>query len=473
MSVPAFIAGHGAYVPPWRLPRQEIASVWGGPPVPGERAVAGHDEDTLTMAVEAALDCLVDTDTHDLDAVFFASTTAPYAEKHAAATLAAVLGCRRDVFTTDVTDTLRAGTSALRLAVESVQAGTARNALVVASDARVGEPDSLWEQILGDAAAAVLVSDSGAVSVAGMAAVAADFVGPWRRASESIIRSFEGQFETEYGCRRLLVEAAEAVLAQAQLQPADIARFILAAPDPRTARNAGAAFGYEAGEPHDDLFLQVGYAGAAHPLLCLGAVLEGAAAGERLVLAAFGEGGDALLLELEDLPQRPRSWRGVAGSLARRRSGGVYGDYLKTRDLVKRVPSDMRASPVTYQRDLPKALPLIGARCRACGLVQDPGGRGCDGCGSYGTLEDHRLSRQGRIFTKTLDHIDQNCYLTTPIPRAVIDLDGGGRIFLDVTDCEPDDVETGQIVELAFRRFHDGGGYHNYYWKCRPVTEEV
>ena len=67
-----------------------------------------------------------------------------------------------------------------------------------------------------------------------------------------------------------------------------------------------------------------------------------------------------------------------------------------------------------------------------------------------------------------MDHIDQNCYLSDPIPRAVIDLDGGGRIFLDVCDYHPDEVRPGLEVELIFRLIHGGGGYNNYYWKCRP-----
>lgn len=469
MSNHAHLACHGAYVPPRRLPRAEMASLWGGPAVPGDRAVAGSDEDTLTMAVEAALDCLeAGPDASAIDAVFFASTTAPYVEKHAAATLAAVLGVRRDVFTADITDTLRAGTSALRLAVEAVRSGSATNALVVASDERLGEPDSISEQMLGDAAAAVVVSSAGPVRVRETAAVADEFIGPWRRADDRLVRSFQSKFETEYGCRRLLVEAAKAVLATAGLDQDEVSRMILAAPDPRTARSAGAELGSESGEPHDELFMQMGYAGAAHPLVCLGAILERADAGERLVLASYGEGADAFLFEVEDVPERPESWRGVAGSLARRFETAGYGDYLRSRDLVTRLQTDVRASPVTYQRDLSRELTLTGARCSACGLVQYPGGRVCDGCGAYRTLDDVPLGRKGRIFTNTLDHIDQNCYLTEPIPRAVIDLEGGGRIFLDVTDCRPDDVHPGLDVELTFRRIHGGGGYNNYYWKCRP-----
>ncbi len=470
MSNDAYIAGHGAYVPPRRLQRSEMASLWGGPAVPGVRAVAGRDEDTLTMAVEAAHDCLeAGPAPGDIDAVFFASTTPPYAEKHAAATLAAVLGLRRDVFTADITDTLRAGTSALRLAIEAVRAGSAANALVVASEARLGEPDSITEQMLGDAAGAVLVSSAGPVRVAEAIAIADEFTGPWRRTGDTAIRSFQGKFETEYGCRRILVEAAEAVLARAELAPGDVSKMILAAPDPRTARGAAAPFGFDGGEPHDDLFMEMGYSGAAYPLICLGAILEGTESGERLLLAAHGEGADGFLFDVEATPSRPESWRGVAGALAHRLGDASYGDYLASRELVARERVEMRSSPVLYQRDLSRELDLSAGRCTECGLVQYPGGRVCDGCGGYRTLEDVRLSRTGTVFTNTLDHIDQNCYLTEPIPRAVVDLDGGGRIFLDVTDCESGDVHPGLSVELTFRRIHAGGGYNNYYWKCRPA----
>ena len=460
----------GAYVPARRLPRSEMAALWDGPAVPGERSVAGPDEDTVTMAVEAALDCLAGLDPAEVDAVYFASTTAPYGEHQAAATVVAVLGARRDVVTAAVTDTLRAGTTALRMAADAVAAGTARRVLVVAADARLGEPDSLWEQVLGDAAAAVLVGTDGPVAIRETAAVAQEFLGPWRRSDEAILRSFEGKYETEYGVRRPLVEAAEAVLAKAGLGSADVDRFVLAAPDPRSARQAGAPLGTDSGEPHDELFMQVGYTGAAHPLLCLGTVLERAAAGERVLLAAHGEGADAFLLDVVADPGAAPApgRRGVAGSLARRRPAR-YGDYLKSRGLLHRLPVDRRASPVTYTRDVPRELPLTGTRCGACGLVQYPGGRVCDGCGAYRTQAEVALARRGRVFTSTLDHLDQNCYLTDPVPRAVVDLDGGGRIFCDLTDCDPDVVGPGLAVELAFRKVHDGGGYRNYYWKCRPA----
>jgi len=77
----AKIASFGAYIPLFRLSRQEMGNAWGVPAVPGERAVANADEDSLTMAVAAGLDCLAGIDPSSVDGLFFATTTAPYSEK--------------------------------------------------------------------------------------------------------------------------------------------------------------------------------------------------------------------------------------------------------------------------------------------------------------------------------------------------------------------------------------------------------
>src|SRR5713101_33699 len=107
------IVGFGSYVPSYRLPRELIAKEWGTPAAGGEKAVANHDEDSLTLAVNAAVNCFPDSAPAELDALFFASTTPPYREKQSAATVAAVLDTGPNVRTADFTDTLRAGTSAL------------------------------------------------------------------------------------------------------------------------------------------------------------------------------------------------------------------------------------------------------------------------------------------------------------------------------------------------------------------------
>ena len=82
------IKSYGAYIPLHRLSRAEISRAWGGPPLPGEKAVANYDEDSLTMAVAACRDCLRGADRTAVDGLYFASTTFPYREKQSAAVVA-------------------------------------------------------------------------------------------------------------------------------------------------------------------------------------------------------------------------------------------------------------------------------------------------------------------------------------------------------------------------------------------------
>ena len=110
----AGIASYGAYIPYYRLSRAEIAKAWGNAAGPGERAVASYDEDSLTMAVAAARDCLTGIDRASIGGLYFASTTAPYREKQSAALIAAVLGLAPEAATMDFSGSLRCGTNALQ-----------------------------------------------------------------------------------------------------------------------------------------------------------------------------------------------------------------------------------------------------------------------------------------------------------------------------------------------------------------------
>ena len=68
------IVGWGAHVPHRRLDRTQIAPVAGTGGGKGTRAVASYDEDSTTMAVEAARACLASVDVVP-DSVWFATTS--------------------------------------------------------------------------------------------------------------------------------------------------------------------------------------------------------------------------------------------------------------------------------------------------------------------------------------------------------------------------------------------------------------
>ena len=463
------IGSFGAYVPLYRLGRQEMGQTWGIPAVPGERAVANGDEDSITMGVEAALECLEGVDPASIDGVYFATTTSPYAEKQGAALIASTLDLRKNVFTADFTDSIRSATEALRAAFDAVQGGSAKNVLVVAADSRPAEPETMWEQILGDGAGAVLVSEDGPAAIRGFQSVTSEVLGPWRRSGDPYVRSFEPKLETQYGYIPSMAQAAKAVLASEKLEPKDLAKAILYAGDPRSHQGLARALGLEMPQLQDTFFFMLGNVGTPQVLMMLAAALEAGKAGDKLLVANYGDGADAFLIEVKEPLAAPPGRRSISSYLGSKQALSGYGSYAAKRQLMERDRFVPKSSPVTYWRDARMELALYGARCKQCGTVQYPTPRVCVKCATKDELEEVKLPKKGTVFTYTLDHLVGADYLNTPVPRIVADLEDGCRIFLEMTDCDPTKVEVGMPVELTFRRLHEGAEFHNYFWKCRPL----
>ncbi|MDP2948842.1 MAG: OB-fold domain-containing protein [Chloroflexota bacterium] len=463
------IASYGAYIPLYRLSRQEMSQAWGIPGIPGERAVANADEDSITMGVAAGLECLAGVDPASVDALYFATTTAPYAEKQSASVIAAALDLRPDIFTADFTDSLRSATVALRAAHDALESGSAKSVLVVAADNRPAEPETMWEQILGDGAGAVLLSKDGAATVRGFQSVTSEVIGPWRRSADRYVRAFEPRVETQYGYMASMVTAAKAVAEKEGVGPKDIAKAVLSAGDPRSHGTLARQLGLEMPQLQDTGFLLLGNTGTPQVLMMLAAALDTAKAGDRLLVANYGDGADAFLVEVSDGFSAVPGKRTLQTYLLTKRMLPNYSAYAGFRHLMERERYVPKSSPVIYWRDSKMELALYGARCRKCGTVQYPPPRVCVECATKDELDSVKLARKGTVFTFTLDHLVGGAYLNIPVPRVVADLEGGGRIFLEMTDCDPTEVKIGMLVELTLRCLHEGAAFHNYYWKCQPI----
>ena len=461
----AGIQAVGASVPRYRLPRELIAKEWGGVAAGGEKAVANHDEDSLTLAVNAAL--ALGGEGPAADAVFFATTTSPYSEKQAAATIATVLDLPASVRTLDFTDTLRAGTSAVLAGLDAIAGGSAARVLVAAGDCRLAEPDSPTEQNFGDAGAALLLgNDAGLAEVIATHTVTDEFLGTWRTREQEFPRAFPGAFETKFGYGRVVGEVVKGILAKARLEPGELTTVILPTPTPRAPQGVAKAAGLDPKRQLQESFwTTLGDTGAVQPLLMLAAALERAKAGDLILVVAYGDGADAIVLRATGRPVS--AGQGVARQIEVKRTLPSYGRYARFRKLVRKetVASDV-SSPVILWRDRKELLPLYGGRCPKCSTVQFPKHRVCVECSNPGGLEDVKLARRGRLFTFTNDYLAESP--DPPVTHAVVDLDGGGRLYVQVTDCEPERVEIDMPLELTFRKIHEAGGFNNYFWKARP-----
>jgi len=457
----------GVYIPWRRLSGKTAGEAWGRPGG-GERTVAGFDEDSATMAVEAALKCMDGRDAGRLEAVHFSSVSSPYWEKSVAALIIAAADLGTRTRTADFGGSLRAGTSAMLSALDTVKTGEHHNALVCAGDCRPAAPGSMLEMTFGDGGAAVLIGDD-AVVAEPVAAVSRsqDILDTWRTGNQKSVRTGDARFNRVEAYTKCTLETCKAVLSKAGVEAKNIGKAVLTAPEGKGHGGVAKALGLDPKAVVDPRTEALGMLGTPQPFIMLASALENASAGEKVLLACYGDGCDAVLFEVkggvEDFKKKKRM---ACSSMPIN-----YTKYLAYKELLSECQDEFRpfASPIQLGREAALSIRFHGKKCQKCATINTLNLRVCPNCGTRDRFEDVKLAKKGVLNTYTQEH-----YYPTPEPpvtMAVVDLDGGGRYLSQMTDVEATEVNVGMAVQMTFRKLHEGGGYHNYCWKCRPVRE--
>jgi hydroxymethylglutaryl-CoA synthase len=457
------LIGAAGYLPHRRLDRGAIAPVAGGGGGRGTRTVASYDEDTTTMAVEAArlaLRPLTGSGPRP-DGLWFATVEPAYLDKTNATTVHAALRLDRTVPAFDAVGSVRSAVGALRAALEG------RGTQVVASaDIRVGLPGGPDEAAMGDGAAALVVGDDtpGAPVLAELLAWSStteELIDRWRTPGEVRSRLWEERFgETRYV--PLGQEAWDDACKAAGVAGDEVGAVVLTGTHGRAC--AQLAKRLELGERRvDDLGATVGMTGAAHPGLLLTAALEQAAPGQVVALVVLADGADVALFRATPAVADHRAARPVAEQAA---AGAPvdYGTYLRWRGLLAteppRRPEPARTSSSAASRSTGWKLGLVGSADDE-GNVHTPPRPG-------DATEVPMADAAGTIATFTIDRMAYSP--SPPVVFAVVDFDGGGRLPVELTDVDGGEVRIGDRVEPTFRRLSSADGIHNYFWKARPVA---
>jgi len=461
------IISYGAYIPKWRMNRGLLR---GG--LKGEKAIAGPDEDSVTMAVAAVLDCLNGVERESIGGLFFASTTAPYKEKQISTIIASTADLRRDIFTADFTNSLRAGTTAFRVAADIVKAGSAKKVIVVTADTRLGSPESDAEVDFGDGAAAVLIGDDGvSVELEASYSVSNELIDVWRAEEDKFVRVWEERFAQTQGYLKVVPEAVLGVLDKSGRRPGDFSKLVVYAPNPRRGSELCRKVGFDPNNQlQDSLYGLVGNTGTAYPIMLLVEALEGAKAGDRLLLASYGNGSDAFALRVtKDIEQIKGNRRGIVTHLGSKRLIPDYNTYLKWRKLMPKgmvidklyfwtYPS---APPILRERN--RIYPLHGTKCKICGMVQYPPQRVCAKCHTKDNFEEIRLSdKKATLYSFSREP-------ATGQLIGLVNFDGGGRMWCNIGDTNYDELKIGMPMEMSFREVFYELGIHDYFWKAVPV----
>ncbi len=466
------ITSYGIYIPPYRLSRDEIARAWNTKSSGGERAVARYDEDSLTMAVDAAFDCIKDCP-EKVDGLFFASTTSPYREKLTASIISAALDLPRETRTADFTDSLRSATIALNSAVDTIKSGTAQNIIVVASDCRMGAGKSQSEQLFGDGSVALAIGKNNVIaSIEGSYSTFSEILDSWRIEKNSFVQSWEERFVLSESYVKTMEPLISEIITRYRLNIKELTKIIFYAPDNKSHSLLAKRLGFELqSQVQATKFELFGNLGTAALPMMLVSFLEEAQPNNRILVANFGDGGDAFILKTTEQISKFQKKRSLKNFLMRKKYIS-YERYLTWRELVPleepRRPESKPPSISCIWRDRKSIFALYGNRCKQCGTVQYPPQRICVNCQSKDKFEDYKLSdKKGIIFNYAIDYLTSEREI--PAIISVVDFEGGGRIMCEITECEPSEIDVDMPVEMCFRKLGDKGGINNYFWKARPI----
>ncbi|MEH6474855.1 MAG: 3-oxoacyl-[acyl-carrier-protein] synthase III C-terminal domain-containing protein [Sneathiella sp.] len=479
------ILAYGGYIPKSRLQRDQIfkAHAWFNPGLKGlsrgERSIANWDEDSVTMAVESARDCVTPDQRENISAVYMASTTFPFQDRQNAGIVADALNMKSNIQTLDFTSSMRAGTAALTVALQASK-GAEGPILLTSAENRMTKAGSALELTTGDGAASFLIGSGNIVArLLGSHSESVDFVDHFRGESAEYDYTWEERWVKEEGYMKIVPTAVNGVLEKTGVSASDITTFCF----PVAARNVAAGLAKKLGISEDavadNLQSNCGEAGSAHILIMLAKALQEAEPGDKILIASFGQGCDALIFETTDAIKTVRPNTGVTGSLANGRADSNYNRFLAFNDGLRmdlgiRAEVDKNTGLTTHYRNRYMAQRMVGGKCSKCGTAQFPKSNICvnENCGAIHAQEDYSFADKiAQMNSFTADRLTYS-----PDPPAyygMIQFEEGGRLMSDFADISPDDELTvGMKMRMVFRvkDYDTKRDFRRYFWKAVPVN---
>lgn len=324
----AQIASYGAYVPKYRAPLGEIQSFEGRPGRPRSKALAtpALDEDTLTMAWEAATQAIAGRSTPA--AIVTVTQSAPSGFRKMSQTLARALEEIPDpeaVACYDLAGHPGSLLDAFQLAAALVDGGGG-DVLVVAADHVVAYDDKVCDMLSAGGAAAFVIGAKGFATLGTVARDGREVYDVWRLGVEPTARYrmevlFDGYANASKGAIGKLAAATGR-------ETGKYAKAAVSQPHPQTLRGLGRLGVGEAALADTTFVADIGNLGVASLGVSLALALDGAAKGKAVL--AFGYGaGEGIAQEITLTATSPKC--GIAAMIAAGEPIGLGTYYRWTR----------------------------------------------------------------------------------------------------------------------------------------------
>jgi len=343
------IVGYGAYVPRLRIKIEEIARIWGHDAASyreglgiEEKSVPSLDEDTATIAVEAARNAMKrarEVKSNEVGALFVGSESHPYAVKPTAATVAEALGLTPSLTAADTEFACKAATTAIQACLGMVKAGYIRYGISIGADTAQGAPgDALEYTAAAGGAAYVIGAGNGVIAeVEETYSYTQDVPDFWRRDGASYPRH-AGRFTGEPAYFEHVINCTRSLMEKMGTTPRDYDYVVFHQPNSKFPLKAARELGFEEKKLHPGLLVsRLGNTYSGSSLLGLAAILDVASPGERIILTSYGSGAgsDSFSIMVTDAVDSKRMLAPPVIYYLDRREYIDYSAYARFRRLFK------------------------------------------------------------------------------------------------------------------------------------------
>lgn len=318
------IISFGSSLPDFKINISEIEQAQGKPLgsvkkglLINQKTVPNSDEDSATLATEASLEALQrlkKIDRKKIGVLFIGSESHPYAVKPTGTIVKQALDLSDELALADLQFACKAGTQALQIALNYLEAGTTENALAIGVDTAQSAPGDALEFSAGAGAGAFLLGTDPAniiLKIISSNSIATDTPDFWRRPHESFPQH-AGRFTGDPAYFYHVMTASQKTMTESNLTPSQINYCIFHTPNGKFPRDVTKKLGFLPAQIEPSLIVnKIGntYAGAS--LLALIALLENTnnlaklKPGQKILLTSYGSGAgaDSFLFEVtENLP---------------------------------------------------------------------------------------------------------------------------------------------------------------------------
>ena len=331
------IVSYGAYVPHFRIVPDEIGKVWG---VDGKamgkglmissKSVPAPDEDTITIAVEAARNmmrrCTVDP--KDIGALYVGSESHPYAVKPSGTIVAEAIEAAPGLTVADFEFACKAGTAAMQACMGLVGAGMVKYAVAIGADTSQGAPGDALEYSASAGGAAFLIGAQNVIAtINDTYSYTTDTPDFWRREGRVYPRH-GGRFTGEPAYFKHVLSGGKGLLERTGMSPEDYTYAVFHQPNGKFPSRVAKQLGFSTEQIKAGMLVQqIGntYSGAVP--LGLAAILDEAKPGDRIFAVAYGSGAGSDAFDITVTDEMATFKRDAAPTLNELMARPKYLDY--------------------------------------------------------------------------------------------------------------------------------------------------